>query len=196
MRKFFLFLFFPLILIYYSCKNYTGDEEINSSEVVETSGDENIPEVIRNLPVAIEVRHEPDTIYAKIHDVDSSKYKWSHYTSVKALNSNIQIIEFGTYNYKNNEWVLGNLSSKPYKAKEFEKWYFKKTSDSFVSWENCKGAYLIKDQEYVDPSNWSISNTELVERKGLWYYIGIDDSGKKVCGYGRYVTIPELSDNK
>lgn len=186
-----------VLFILFSCTNddYNNSEN-KSAEYIENGEKENLPEVIKDIPVSIEVIHDPDTIYAKIHDADSTKFKWGHTTTVIARNSNIQIIEFGTYNLKDGKWTLGNLTKKPYKSKDFETWYFKKTSNDMVSWENCQGAYLIKDQEYIDPSNWSISNAELVERNGLWYYIGINDSGKKVCGYGRYITVPELSKDK
>lgn len=64
-----------------------------------------------------------------------------------------------------------------------------------LSWVNCKGGKLLKGVEYIDPTNWSVTNKNLVERHGLWYYIGVNNRGEKVAGYARYTVLPELLDS-
>ncbi|GAB4288387.1 MAG: hypothetical protein Kow0068_14190 [Marinilabiliales bacterium] len=154
-----------------------------------------LPKVLKGIKIGISVHHDPDTIYAVIDERDTTRYIWKHTTTVKAIDEDIQILEFGTYNFKNGRWELGNLTKKPYSSKEFEKWYFRKDDGSYFNWENCKNGRLIKGIEYIDPSNWSVTNKNLVERHGLWYYIGVTDKGEKIGGYGRYVVLPQLKDS-
>ena len=57
--------------------------------------EENIPDRIKGIPIGIEVKHSPDVIYS-IFDEDSEKYVQQHHTYIKAIDSDIKIIEFGT----------------------------------------------------------------------------------------------------
>ncbi len=192
MKIFLIILFF--ILTFIACKEnapYITEDNNNIETHTQTDCD-TIPNVIKDIPVGLYVSHSPDSIYAQIYEKDTSKFIWKHSTTITSNIQGINIIEFGTYNYKNGKWVLGNLTKKPYSTEDFENWYFIKTNNDMFSWENCKNGILELNTEYIDPSSWSVKNSELVNRNGLWYYIGIDTNGKKYMGYGRYVTIPEL----
>ena len=173
MKNNLIFLIFTLLgLTFSSCDN-----------------EENIPDIIKGIPVKIEVRHSPNDIYAE-KDTKNGYYYWKHKTYVKALESNIEIIEFGTYNYKNGEWVLGNFTQKPYKADRFELWYTQDKGNG--KYEFCRDGILKLGMEYCDETNYSVKNAKLVERDGLWYYLGKDIEGKLVCGYEKYHINPEL----
>ncbi|MFH2096737.1 MAG: hypothetical protein ABIJ16_13595 [Bacteroidota bacterium] len=201
MKKIFFYIILSgLFIVNYSCESaiQKADSDKTSEEVLLLLNEDTslIPEVIKGISVGIEVWNDPDTIYARISEKDTSKYIWKHTTTVKALYSNVQILEFGTCNYKNGQWVLGNFTKKPFTADEFENWYFIKSNKDIISWEPCKGGYLKKGQEYIDPSNWSVTNRELISRSGLWYFVGVEDGGRKVMGYGRYITMPALDESK
>lgn len=149
-----------------------------------------LPDCIKDLPIGISVWNQPDSIYAEIQK-DSGKYIWKHATYIKSLVDSLSIVEFGTYNYKEKGWELGNLTQKPYSFENFDKWYMKKSKD-ILTWEHPEKGLILKDEVFVDPSNFCVRNINLVERKGLWYFIGVDKKGKKWAGYGTYVTIPSL----
>ena len=150
-----------------------------------------LPDVIKDLPVGIEVWHEPDTFRAVVWDKDTTRFIWKHQTFLFSFVGDLKIIEFGTCNFKDGEWVLGNITKKEYGEKELCEWYVK-YENGMVKWEQPENGVIKKDVVYFDPSNYSIKNKELVQRNGLWYYIGIDSAGKKYMGYGSYIALPEL----
>ncbi|PKP22578.1 MAG: hypothetical protein CVU05_03315 [Bacteroidetes bacterium HGW-Bacteroidetes-21] len=150
-----------------------------------------LPEAIRDLPVGIEVLQEPDSLRAEKWDKDSSFYVWKHSTLIRSLKGDLKILEFATCNYKNGNWVLGNINEKLYGPDELNKWYIKKTDD-IITWDHPIEGVIEAGVQYIDPSNYSIRNKKLVSREGLWYFIGVDTSGTKYMGYGRYVALPEL----
>jgi hypothetical protein len=187
-----------LLLLVFSLYSCSGPQDSGTkqqdSTIAENSGDSamlSLPDVIAGLPKGIEVWHEPDTFRAVKWDKDTSKYIWKHQTYFFADVSNLRIIEFGTYNFKNGKWVLGNLNMKKYGPEELGLWYIQ-FDNGFVKWEHPENGLIKKDVVYFDPSNYSIKNEVLVLRKGLWYYIGIDSTGKKYMGYSRYVALPEI----
>lgn len=169
--------------------NEENNKNISSSKNINLS----LPDVIKDLPVGISVINEPDTIYAEINIKPGKKFIWKHTTTIKALYNDLKILEFGTYNYKNDTWVLGDSSKKPYNSTDFDKWYCRK-KNGIITFDYCKEGYITKNMEFIDPSNFCVRKDSLVSRDGLWYYIGVDSTGKKVMGYGRYITIDILKD--
>lgn len=187
-------LFILISVITISCTEQNNNvDTINISESI-TNDAKNIPDAIKDIPVGIYVINEPDTIYAELNKKPESKYIWKHTTTLKALKNDLKIIEFGTYNFKNSKWVLGNYTKKPFTIENFDKWYCL-IKNGLITFDFCKNGKIIKGQEYIDASNYSIRNDTLVNRNGLWYYIGIDTTGKKFMGYGRYATINKLKVN-
>lgn len=184
-------LFILIFTLIVSCTQQNNKNiELNNSNSTFVDS-ENIPEVIKNLPIGISVINEPDTIYAELNNKPESKFIWRHTTTVKALYNNLRIIEFGTYNFKNGKWKLGNYTKYPFTTENFDKWYCKK-GNGIITFDFCKSGKINKGEEYIDLSNYSIRNDSLVNRNGLWYYIGVDSAGNKFIGYGRYVTINKL----
>ena len=179
-----------------SCSAPQNNERttLQDSVLIENSGDSaylSLPEVITGIPKGIEVWHEPDTLRAVKWDKDTTRYIWKHQTYLFADVSDLRIVEFGTYNFKNGEWELGNLNNKIYGPDELGQWYVQ-FDDGMVKWEHPENGMIKKDVVYFDPSNYSITNNELVLREGLWYFVGVDSAGKKYMGYARYVALPEM----
>jgi len=186
----FISLFFSFL---FGCNSQSTDKLTKNDSIpsqVDFSKD-NLPDAFKDLPVGIEVKNEPDEIFAEINDRGEKKYIWKHTTTIKAIKCNLQIIEFGTFNFKKGEWKLGNKTKIPYSTEDFDNWYCRK-KNGIITFDYCKNGNITKNVEYIDPSNYCISNDSLVSRHGLWYYIGIDSTGNKVMGYGSYVTVNKL----
>ena len=134
-----------------------------------------IPEKIQNIPRTIEVFHFP-----KINDPIKIKnrYYWKHSTGILSKTDNITIIEYGAFLYYNNQWNL----RKTYEIKELDKTF------------GTKKQKLDQAQPYIWKNNWRTDN-RLFGGWALWYFIGIDSSGKKVCGYETIHTSSNLLNN-
>ena len=193
----FKFVFFCLltISIFVGCKQQSENNEKIKDNISSLSekNNTNLPDVIKDLPIEIEVKNEPDTIFAEINTKGRKKYIWKHTTTIKAITNDLKILEFGTYNFKNGIWVLGDSTKKPYTSNDFDKWYCRK-KNGIITFDFCKEGYISKNVEYIDPSNFCVRKDTLVSRNGLWYYIAVDPKGKKVMGYGRYITVNKLKD--
>lgn len=183
-------LFILFALVGCSNENNTENNSANNSNSSDT-GILNLPDAFKNLPVGIEVVNIPDTIFAEINENGPKKYIWKHTTTIKALYTDLTIVEFGSYNFKYGRWVLGDYTNKPFTTNDFDKWYCRK-KNGIITFDYCKEGKIQKDVEYIDPSNYCIRKDTLVNRNGLWYFIGIDAQGNKCMGYGRYVVVDKL----
>ncbi len=168
--------------------NFSSHDSVPTNENFKT---ENLPDAFKSYPVGIEVTNEPDTIYAELNDRGTKKYIWKHTTTIKAIKNDLKIVEFGTYNFKYGNWILGDYTKKPFTTRDFDKWYCRK-KNGIITFDYCIDGNISKGVEYIDPSNYCIRNDSLVNRNGLWYYVGVDSTGKKFMGYARYVVIDKL----
>lgn len=121
------------------------------------------------LPVGLEVRHTPNPGRAVRGGRSGAKYTWLHQTSVKALDEDVVISEFGAFVWHRGQWVFGTIFGRPFNADEFAEWY------------SCPQAALRKGRVATDPSNYAGDNV-LRPQKTLWFYIGVTTSGKRVKG--------------
>lgn len=124
------------------------------------------------LPVGIKVVHEPKTARATLTGKSKrrAKYTWWYKTTVSATAGEVTILEFGAFVWKDDKWVNGvTFNGKPYTAEEFAEWY------------KSPKAVLKKGESFSDPTNWS-SDAELRAGKIRWYFVGIDEKGKRVKG--------------
>ena len=187
------FCLLTLLLFIVCCHSDNNNSNTQNTNIntFEGNNSENLPEVFKDYPEGIEVDNEPDTIYADINENGPKKYIWKHTTTIKATKSDLRIIEFGTYNFKNGKWILGDYTKKPFITADFDKWYCRK-KNGIITFDYCENGNILKDVEYIDPTNYCIRMDSLVNRKGLWYYIGTDSSGNKFMGYGRYVVVGKM----
>lgn len=132
-----------------------------------------LPKKFGNLPQELSVNHYPNPLLASTDESQKEfKYFWKHTTSVVSLYEDVEISEFGAYIYYNNQWNE-RVSLKP---KDFEKMF------------NCPGAVLKKGEPYTFPDNWR-KESELRGGWAMWYFIGKNESGKKVAGTGKLYTV-------
>lgn len=134
-----------------------------------------LPEKLQNLNIEIEVIHFPkENDPVKIKD----KYYWKHATAILSKKGNIKIIEFGAYLFYNNKWNL----RKSYDLKDLDKNF------------GTKKQIMLHGEPYVWAKNWRIDN-RLFGGWAMWYFIGINDNGDKICGYETINTTSKLLNN-
>lgn len=124
---------------------------------------------LESLPAGIQVRHDPASPQASAESVGKWSYKWSYATTVSSLNGRVEIKEFGMLSKVGDNWSFANVTGAPF------------TAEDFASWYGCPGGVLEAARPYSDRTNWSAA-AKLEDGVHLWYYIGIDEQGKRVQG--------------
>ena len=126
-------------------------------------------QMIMELPVGIEVMHSPNPAKAMPGGRSGYPYTWLYKTSVRALTQPLTIEEFGCFNLVGGQWQFANYTGKPFTTSDFAEWY------------SCPDGKLKAGAEFSDPNNWSGSET-LQTGKKIWYFVGVDASGKRWRG--------------
>lgn len=67
------------------------------------------------------------------------------------------------------------------------------TAENFAEWYSCKDAGVTPGNDFADPKNWGGSET-LNHGKALWYFIGVDENGRRIKGEAMMEQLPELKD--
>ncbi|MFT5823952.1 MAG: hypothetical protein ACI8ZM_005218 [Crocinitomix sp.] len=147
----------------------------------------NYPEKIKELPLGMEVLHNPEEVYATVNTKDPEKwgaYQLQFTTSVKAISEDLEIIEFGGYIWENEQWEFRSIYDRPFNTEEFNKWY------------GCENGILKKDKTYSDTDNWMGKTNYLSGReiKSLWYFIAKNDAGEKFVGAQEIVGYVKLAE--
>lgn len=131
-----------------------------------------IPEKLKNLPKRIVVQNFPKEVDPiKIKD----SYYWKHNTLIFSKESPITIIEFGAYLFYNGKWNL----RRSYPLKDLDKNF------------GTQKQVLLRAQPYTWNDNWRVGS-QLYGGWALWYFIGIDKNGIRVCGYEKINTTNNL----
>ncbi len=153
--------------------------DTSNYDLTTTNYDE-LPDKLKNIPTGLEVKNTPNVVYATITvEKKDSIYYWYHETSVKAINEDLEITEFGAYGWVLNHWEFGTITGKPFTDKDFAEWY------------NCKHAKIKKGKKFTDKHNWS-RNMTLLQDKVLWYYIAKNGKGELFKGTAMVDYLPEL----
>lgn len=140
-----------------------------------------LPIEIRNIPEGLVVTHSPVDVKASKNKEDTTMFYWFHQTTIKPVNEDIEITEFGTYTWDGSKWAFGNVGGVPFSPKDFAEWY------------ECKNAKLKKNKEYSDKNNWGRWPT-LQKASTLWYYIGKNKKGDLFKGTSIVNYLPEMKD--
>ncbi len=137
--------------------------------VVETMPSFASPQDLDKLAVGIKVVQEPQTAVATVtRKSQQPRHTWWYKTSVSTTSGPVRIVAFGRFTWSappNSvaQWVA--MSRSPHSAKLFARWY------------SCPDALLKPGTVYVDPTTWSAE-----PRKTRWYFIGVDEQGRRVKG--------------
>ncbi|WP_027418199.1 hypothetical protein [Crocinitomix catalasitica] len=120
-------------------------------------------------------------VYTELNEKDPEKrgkYKWHYETTVKSTNEDLTIIEFGAYLLMNGNWEKTSIYDRPFNSEEFAKWY------------SCPNGELEKGVGYSDFNNWSKGDKlDSKTQETLWYYIGVNNVGKKFKGTAKIISI-------
>lgn len=152
------------------------DQPVQSSQQI--LGDEKY-RLIMALPEGIEVVHSPDKVLAVQGGRSGFEYTWLHKTTIRSKKESLKIVEFGSFAEVSGKWVFSTYTGEPFSPDDFEEWY------------SCPGAILEGEKPFTDPNNWS-GAVNLHESASLWYYIGVDSSGKKYRGSGKVENLAQI----
>jgi len=129
--------------------------------------DTDLPLKLRNLSNIIEVNHFPSPVKASKEIENPGIYFWKHNTALLSPAQDIKIEEGGAYIFYNNQWNLRVT----YSAKEFSKLF------------NIPEGKLQAGEPYTFSKNWR-TDSRLLGGWAMWYVIGTNAEGKRVCGFG------------
>jgi hypothetical protein len=122
------------------------------------------------LPEGIEVMHSPVQVSARIEQQPGKRpyYRWVYATTVRSKRETVIIVEFGSFAWQGDRWVFANFTGQPFSSKDFAEWY------------SCPDGKLVPGKQATDPSNWSDRDDQLRASRGRWYFIGINEAGRRV----------------
>ena len=127
---------------------------------------------VDSLPEGIVVVHSPGRGVATEGGRSGFEYTWQFATTVKSSTAKrVRIVEFGAFSRVGDQWKFANFTGKPFSGDDFSEWY------------GAPGAMLQPGQSYTDPQNWFGGNA-LKESESLWYFIGLEEDGRRVKGIG------------
>jgi hypothetical protein len=131
---------------------------------------------LEKLPTGLKVVHSPSEVRGPNEGLNTGwRFSWSFRTEVHAIEKRIKIVQFGIAAWDGFQWVLP-LSQNEYNngvldAKTFEQWYGK------------DAGIIVPGDPAIDPQNWAGSHL-LKDFKQKWFFIGVDETGKKWKGEG------------
>ncbi|PHQ80688.1 MAG: hypothetical protein COB65_10975 [Thalassobium sp.] len=175
-------LLFLLTILATACSTSTSDEvAVLAPTTIQFSAE------LDSLPVGILIQHSKDTVYAELNLKDPEVrgiYKWGYATTVSAIDNEITITKFGGFDYHEGRWIeSAGIYDRPFSTSEFEKWY------------SCPGGAMIPEASFTDSNNWTKGNKLNIDtRRALWYFIGVDETGKKWKGIKEIVYVGKMEE--
>ena len=134
---------------------------------------------IRKLPVGLRVSHSPNPVKATKAGRSGREFTWKYQTSLEAMAQELTIVEFGSFFEQGSNWRFANFTGKPFSRMDFAEWY------------SCPGAILVPGTAANDPENWG-GGQQLRACRCVWYYIAVDDSGKRFYGESTVEQLGEI----
>jgi hypothetical protein len=137
---------------------------------------------LESLPVGLEVLHTPNPTKAQEGVLTGFPYGWRYETAVRALGGPVRIEEFGSFAWQDRRWVFTNFTGEPFYAEQFAEWY------------SCPEATVTDTLACANSFNWT-GNTRVESGRMLWYFIGVDEQGRRVKGQAVAEQLGELTDD-
>ena len=100
-------------------------------------------------------------------------------TTIESLIGAVVIEEFGAFTWIGRQWYFTNFTGKPF------------TRNDFIEWYSCPRGMILPNCQYTDFQNWG-GSAELNNKKIKWYFIGRDESGRRVKGEAEIEEFGEL----
>jgi hypothetical protein len=130
-----------------------------------------LPDMLRKVPVAITIYHDPNPNYPVLNDSKgefSGKYVWKHSTFVRSETQDLEVIAAGSFIwYSEQGWFMNVQYDKEKFAERF----------------HCKDGILRKGKTYIFKKNYRFGD-DLYGGDALWYVLAKDKNGKIYKGMG------------
>jgi len=142
-----------------------------------------LPDLLRQVPVALFIQHSPNPNFPEVNDTGSNKkwdYVWKHSTTVCSPLMKLDIVKAGSFIWYDETGWKENVS---YDKKDFKKRF------------QCKAGVLEKDGCYTFQKNYRWSS-QLYGGDALWYVLAKDENGKLYKGMAIIETESELKNEK
>jgi len=141
-----------------------------------------LPDLLRQVPVALYIQHSPNPNYPVPNDTGSNKkwdYVWKHATTVCSPMQDLKIVKAGSFIWYDATGWKENVS---YDKKDFQK--------NFM----CKKGLLEKGACYTFEKNYRWGSN-LYGGDALWYVLAEDSKGNIYKGMAIIETESELLKN-
>ncbi|MCU0435889.1 MAG: YceI family protein [Bacteroidia bacterium] len=165
MNNIFTFALLLAALVFNSCENEKTAATATKNPGIDTTDTEPnrlLPKKLRGLPVGMIGGHDPNPTTAVF---ENGMYVWKHNTSITSVAGDLKLIEYGSFVFTDEGWLL-RVTMSP---------------DEFAKTYNCPGAVLKQGITYTDPASWRRQEV-LTGGDALWYYIAEDKNGKRYKG--------------
>jgi hypothetical protein len=134
---------------------------------------------LESLPTGLKVTYSPPLVEARQGGRSGFRYTWTYSTSVAATGAPVTIEEFGALGWVDGAWVFRDEQHKTYSAKVFAEKY------------TCPKAQVLAGKVYTCDDAWSGAD-QLRPYRCKWYFIGIDERGRRVKGEAIIEELPRL----
>lgn len=134
---------------------------------------------LSSLPTELKVTHTPNPVQAHRGELSGYQYTWVYATTIESLVGAVVIEEFGAFSWVGGQWYFTNFTTKPF------------TRNDFIEWYSCPRGMILPNYQYTDFQNWS-GSAKLINKKTKWYFIGRNESGRRVKGEAEIEELGEL----
>ena len=140
-----------------------------------------LPDLLRQVPVALYIQHSPNPNFPEINDTKNKKwdYVWKHSTTVCSPMKQLKIIQAGSFIWYDETGWKENVY--------FNKAKFKKNF-------KCKTGILQEGECFTFEDNFRWGSS-LYGGDALWYVLALDKNGKLYKGLSILETEVELKNN-
>ncbi|MEM6259946.1 MAG: hypothetical protein AAGI37_16865 [Planctomycetota bacterium] len=144
-----------------------------------------MPQAISSLPVGIVIEPERSVVEPKHYDGNSLRgltgsniHTRNRTLTISALDSDVQVIEYGVFGWCDDRWIDVTDQQKPYPAEGFAEVF------------ECEGAILRVGETYTSERFGNVRNVpQEAPVFYRWYFIG-ETEGKRVRGEVTLVDLP------
>jgi len=136
-----------------------------------------LPEKLRQIPDGLLVWDSPNPSYPTPDPATPGAFIWQHDTHVQAINSDLQMVEAGSFIWYSQAGWQANIEL---------------SVQEFAINFNCPNALLKKGNtyKYANNNRFSPTSKQLYGGDALWYVLAVDKAGKRYKGLAFVETEP------
>jgi len=131
---------------------------------------------LEQLPIGLDVVHTPARVSGPMSGLKTGwPHSWEFKTEVRSRDRSLKIDQFGILAWNGKEWGL-HEGQKRYNTGVLD-------GSTFVEWYGIGDGIISPDTPAIDDHNWAGSD-RLEGFRQKWFFIGVDENGKKWKGEG------------